>query len=200
MQILVFEHIVFSISARPGRGLAAASSSTSNRVNSKWFKYQKKWSYAICSAVASDGGYILYSIVACYTVCYRTTKEGHKKRHRGSADLSNIYIYIYNIIYTGSGKRDHPKTQVQVPGRPPDGHVSRNTRGDAHTVARAQPRWLASNHESCVTGARGRTRAHAAHMTHESSQTVSGAHTKYSEANRCIYQNIHIGHSEGCRK
>jgi len=36
-----FEQIVFSIWARPGRGLAA-SSSTSNRVNSKWFKYQKK--------------------------------------------------------------------------------------------------------------------------------------------------------------
>jgi len=46
MQILVFEHIIFSIWARPGRGLAA-SSSTSNRVNSKWFKYQKKKSYAI---------------------------------------------------------------------------------------------------------------------------------------------------------
>ena len=38
---LLFEHMVFSISARPGRGLAA-SSSTSNRVNSKWFKSQKK--------------------------------------------------------------------------------------------------------------------------------------------------------------
>jgi len=46
MQMLVFEHIVFGISARPGRELAA-STTTSNRVNSKWFKYQKKWSYAI---------------------------------------------------------------------------------------------------------------------------------------------------------
>jgi len=38
-----FEHPVFSIWARPGRGLGlAASSSTSNRVvNSTWFKYQK---------------------------------------------------------------------------------------------------------------------------------------------------------------
>jgi len=36
-----FEQIVISIWARPERGLAA-SSSTSNRVNSKWFKYQKK--------------------------------------------------------------------------------------------------------------------------------------------------------------
>ena len=43
----IFEHLVFSIWARPGRGLGlAASSSTSNRVvnfvNSTWFKYQKK--------------------------------------------------------------------------------------------------------------------------------------------------------------
>jgi len=38
-----FEHLVFSIWARPGRGLGlAASSSTSNRVvNSTWFKYQQ---------------------------------------------------------------------------------------------------------------------------------------------------------------
>ena len=41
MQILVFEYIVFGIWARPGRWLAARSS-TSTRVNSKWFKYQKK--------------------------------------------------------------------------------------------------------------------------------------------------------------
>jgi len=40
MQIWVFEHMFFGIWARPGRGLAA-SSSTSNRVNLKLFKYQK---------------------------------------------------------------------------------------------------------------------------------------------------------------
>jgi len=38
---IVFEHLVFSLGARPGRGLAA-SSSTSNRVNSTWFKYLRK--------------------------------------------------------------------------------------------------------------------------------------------------------------
>jgi len=57
--ILVFEHIVFSIWARPGRGLAA-SSSTSNRVNSKWFKYQisENRRAMLYSTVTSDGGYI----------------------------------------------------------------------------------------------------------------------------------------------
>jgi len=72
MQILVFEHIVFSSWARPGRGLAA-SSSTSSRVDSKWFKYQKKSRAMLYSTVACDG-WRLYSIVACYIVCYRTTK------------------------------------------------------------------------------------------------------------------------------
>jgi len=57
MQILVFEHIVFSISSRPGRGLAA-SSSTSNRVNSKWFKYKISEKMELYSTVASDGGYL----------------------------------------------------------------------------------------------------------------------------------------------
>jgi len=66
MQILVlFEHIVFSIYTVFGprwgvRGLAAGSS-TSNRANSKLFKYQKKvelcYGYTY-STVASDAGYL----------------------------------------------------------------------------------------------------------------------------------------------
>jgi len=68
MQILVFEHIMFSILARPGRGLAA-SSTTSNRVNSKLFKYYRKkveveLCYIVYSTVPSDGG-LLYSIYHC---------------------------------------------------------------------------------------------------------------------------------------
>jgi len=40
--------------------------------------YQKKVElcYIVLCTVASDGGYI-YSIVACYIVCYRTTKDNH---------------------------------------------------------------------------------------------------------------------------
>jgi len=40
----IFEHIVFSIWARPGRGrgLAASSNTSIIGVNSKWFKYQNK--------------------------------------------------------------------------------------------------------------------------------------------------------------
>jgi len=62
MKILVFEHLVFGILARPGRGLAA-SSSTSNWVNSKWFKCQEK--VELCYVVLqylSDGGYIAIAL------------------------------------------------------------------------------------------------------------------------------------------
>ena len=74
MHILVFEHIVFSTWARPGHGLAARSS-TSNRVNSKLFKYQKT-AVELCYIVYCTIWWRRYSIVAwaCYIVCYRTTK------------------------------------------------------------------------------------------------------------------------------
>jgi len=87
MKILIFEHIVFSIWARPGRGLAA-SSSTSNRLNSKWFKYQKKIELCyVSSTVASDGSYIAYHIVA-YCQCsmlYSTYATENNQNQAGGA-------------------------------------------------------------------------------------------------------------------
>jgi len=78
MQILVFD-LVFSIFG-PGRGVGAWAASSQQPAaapvigSTRNGSNIRKSRAMLYSTVASDGGYILYSIVACYIVCYRTTK------------------------------------------------------------------------------------------------------------------------------